>query len=75
MHEHHLENLFRGLHLMNFHQMCEIFNLDGESSEAIQKWKEWLQADRALRKFYQSELEAIAEYFSELKQRDSQYDY
>ncbi len=36
-------------------KMCEIFNLDEDSTEAKDKWLEWLAADRALRQFYQSE--------------------
>ena len=68
-----LENLYRGFHLLNYEQMCSALNLTPESRESKVVWKNCLEADRALRNFYQSELEAIALYFHKLKETDSRY--
>lgn len=73
MHPLHLENLYRGFHLLDFQQVCEALKLDPESKEAKEVWLDCTNADRALRQFYQSELEAIALYFHNLKESDPRY--
>lgn len=53
--------------------MCEALKLDPKSKEAKEVWLDYTNADRALRQFYQSELEAIALYFHNLKESDTRY--
>lgn len=67
MHEHHLENLYRGLHMLDYKEMCEALKLDPAKEESRAIWKQFQECDRSLRNFHQQELEAIASYFHKLK--------
>jgi hypothetical protein len=71
----HLENLYRGLHLLDYEQFCEALKLDPLEEESKIAHQELIVLDKAMRYFYQSELEAIALYFHDLKERDPRYDY